>query len=137
MDPEPPARPDLEAGSPQRAGTGAAPEAGGAPPQQTGAAIPGADAGTGAHSASTRGRTRLSAAFVGACAALVLLVILIVFIVENTESVKINFLGASGRISLGVALLIAAVGGGLVSAALGAARILQLRVRGRRRARKG
>ncbi len=93
-------------------------------------------AAPGAPPATSRGRTRISAAFLGVCAAIVLLIVLLIFILENTESVKINFLGASGRISLGVALLIAAVGGALVSAALGAARIVQLRVRARRDARR-
>ncbi len=42
-----------------------------------------------------------------ACAT-VLLVLLIIFIAENSRQVTISFLGAGGHISLGLALLIAA-----------------------------
>ncbi len=56
-----------------------------------------------------------------------MLILLLVFILENTESVTINFLGASGRLGLGLALLAAAVAGALIVAILGVARIAQLR----------
>jgi uncharacterized integral membrane protein len=72
-------------------------------------------------------RTRVSAAFVGAVAGLLVLVLLLVFILENTESVTVNFLGASGRLGLGLALLVGAVAGALIVAILGVARIAQLR----------
>lgn len=67
-----------------------------------------------------------------------LLVLLIVFIAENSRSVTISFLGAHGHISLGLALLIAAVVGAAVALLAGAARILQLRreVRRTKRARR-
>jgi lipopolysaccharide assembly protein A len=77
-------------------------------------------------------RTRVSAAFVGAVAGLLVLVALLVFILQNTETVKVNFLGASGRLGLGLALLVAAVAGALVVAILGIARIAQLRKLGKR-----
>ncbi len=119
---------------PERPATPAAP---GAPPAtEVGAPDPHGASAAARPGAVTRGRTRISAAFLGVCTAIVLLIVLLIFILENTESVKINFLGASGRVSLGVALLIAAVGGALVSGALGAARIVQLHVRARRDARQ-
>jgi uncharacterized integral membrane protein len=77
-------------------------------------------------------RTRVSAAFIAASAALVLLVLLLVFMLENTERVAIHFLGAKGHLSLGLALLVAAVGGGLIVAVLAIARIVQLRRLARR-----
>jgi uncharacterized integral membrane protein len=59
--------------------------------------------------------------------ALVLLILLIVFILENSTKVEVQFLGMAGTIPLGMALLIAAVGGGVVVAVAGAARVTQLR----------
>ncbi|MGH2862516.1 MAG: lipopolysaccharide assembly protein LapA domain-containing protein [Solirubrobacteraceae bacterium] len=64
--------------------------------------------------------------------ATVLLVLLIIFIAENSSSVTISFLGAHGHISLALALLIAAVVGAAVTLLVGTARILQLRLEVRR-----
>jgi uncharacterized integral membrane protein len=68
----------------------------------------------------------------GTVAAIVLLILLLIFILQNTASVKINFLGAHGHLPFGVALLAAAVAGGLIVLIVGAARIAQLRLRARR-----
>jgi uncharacterized integral membrane protein len=64
--------------------------------------------------------------------ALLALVLLIVFILENQQPARVLFLGLDGTVSLGMALLIAAVGGGVLVAAAGAARIIQLRSNARR-----
>ena len=72
-------------------------------------------------------RTRTSAAFKVLVAGLVVLVLLLVFILENTQSVKVSYFGATGHISLGVALLLAAVAGALLAALIGGGRILQVR----------
>lgn len=80
-------------------------------------------------------RTRVSATFQALIAGTVVLVFLLIFILENTESVKINYLGAKGHLSLGVALLLAAVGGALIAAIIGLARIGQLRLHQRRQRR--
>ena len=71
--------------------------------------------------------TRASAAWVATGASLLLLILLIIFILQNSSKVEINFLGLSGTISLGMALLIAAVGGGVLVAISGVARVMQLR----------
>lgn len=76
--------------------------------------------------------TRASAAWLATGIALLLLVLLIVFILQNTSRVPVHYLGLTGNLSLGVALVIAAVGGGLVVAAVAVVRITQLRVRARR-----
>lgn len=65
-------------------------------------------------------------------AGIIVAVLLLIFILENTESVKVSFLGAQGHLALGVALLVAAVGGALIVALIAAARMAQLRVRARR-----
>lgn len=76
--------------------------------------------------------TRASAAWVATSVALLLLVLLIVFMLQNTTKVEVHFLGLSGSIPLGTALLIAAVGGGVVVAIAGIGRVTQLRINARR-----
>jgi uncharacterized integral membrane protein len=72
-------------------------------------------------------RTRFSGLWVGLTAAAVVLLVLLVFIIENSQSVQISFFGAHGHLSLGVALLLAAIAGVLLVAVPGYGRILQLR----------
>lgn len=80
--------------------------------------------------------TRASAAWVAVAAALVLLILLVVFMLQNSAKVEVQFLGADGNIPLGLALLIAAVGGGVLVAIAGIARITQLRINVRRSKRR-
>jgi uncharacterized integral membrane protein len=76
--------------------------------------------------------TRASAAWVATAAALLLLVMLVVFILQNSTRVEVHYLGFAGSLPLGMALLIAAVGGGVVVAIAGVARVTQLRMNARR-----
>lgn len=71
--------------------------------------------------------TRAGMVWVAVIAGLVMLVLLIIFILQNEARVTVNFFGASGELSLGMALFIAAVGGGILVAIAAAVRILQLR----------
>jgi len=57
---------------------------------------------------------------------------LIVFILQNTSRVEVHYLGLAGSLPLGMALLIAAVGGGVVVAIAAIARVTQLRMKARR-----
>ncbi|MBM2623523.1 DUF1049 domain-containing protein [Actinoplanes sp. LDG1-06] len=52
---------------------------------------------------------------------------MIIFIAQNTASVRINFLWMNGQFPVALALLIAGVAGAIVAMAVAAARILQLR----------
>jgi uncharacterized integral membrane protein len=101
------------------------------PPQQPRQAAPSAATGVTPPHRSPR-FTRASAAWVATAAALLFLVMLIVFILQNPTSVEVHYLGFSGSLSLGMALLIAAVGGGVVVAIAGIARVTQLRLHARR-----
>ncbi|GER21674.1 hypothetical protein NCCP1664_01710 [Zafaria cholistanensis] len=65
-----------------------------------------------------------------------LLVLLIVFIAQNQVTVPLRYFGLDGTVNLGLALLVAAVAGGFVVAAVGGARILQLRAQARGAGRK-
>jgi uncharacterized integral membrane protein len=70
--------------------------------------------------------TRASAAWVATGIALLLLVMLIVFILQNSTRVEVHYLGLAGSLPLGMALLIAAVGAGVAVAIAGGARVTQL-----------
>jgi uncharacterized integral membrane protein len=72
-------------------------------------------------------RTKTSAIWVGLIAAALVLVALLIFIGQNSNSVTVHYLGASGRVPLAVALLLSAVAGLLIAAIPGTVRILQLR----------
>ncbi|MHB8263287.1 MAG: lipopolysaccharide assembly protein LapA domain-containing protein [Acidimicrobiales bacterium] len=82
---------------------------------------------SGTRSQRQSGRTRISAAWVGIIAAALVLVLLLVFILQNTRSVKISYFTTSGRLPLGVALLLAAIGGLLLAGVIASLRIWQLR----------
>jgi len=71
--------------------------------------------------------TRTSAAWLGIWAGVVALILLIIFVGQNTANVQINFLWMSGHFSLAVALLVAGVCGAVIAMAVAAARIIQLR----------
>jgi uncharacterized integral membrane protein len=72
------------------------------------------------------GPTRISAAWVATGVALVLLVLLLVFILQNLQQVRLHYLGFSPKMPLGVAMLLAAVVGGVVVAITGGLRVIQI-----------
>jgi uncharacterized integral membrane protein len=59
-------------------------------------------------------------------------ILLVVFIAQNTQQVEVSFLGWSGRPPLSVALLIAAVAGAALAVIVGSLRLWQVRRRVRR-----
>jgi putative membrane protein len=71
--------------------------------------------------------TRISAIRTGLIVGVAALTVLMIFIIQNARAVDISFLGAHLRLSLAVALLLAAIAGALAMAAAGTARITQLR----------
>ena len=77
-------------------------------------------------------RTRAGAAWVAAALFAVILLLLLIFILENGHTVAISFFGARSHLPLGVALLLAAVLGVLLVAIPGTVRILQLRITAQR-----
>lgn len=77
-------------------------------------------------------RTRVGTAWVGVCAAAVIAIALVIFMLQNTGRTNIYFLWMHGNTSLAVTLLIAAVGAVLLTLILGTARITQLRHLSRR-----
>jgi len=71
--------------------------------------------------------TRAASLWSSLTAGFLILIVLLIFITQNTGSAQITFLGWSGSLPLGVAILLAAVGGGLITVLVGTARIYQLR----------
>jgi lipopolysaccharide assembly protein A len=74
-----------------------------------------------------RSHTRISGLRTGLIAGFAILIVVVIFIIQNTRAVNISFLGAHLHVSLAVALLVAAIAGALLMAAAGTARITQLR----------
>ncbi|ANN14810.1 hypothetical protein SD37_03510 [Amycolatopsis orientalis] len=72
-------------------------------------------------------RTRVSGTWIAVIVALVVLVFLLVFILQNQDTATVHFLGMSGSMPLAVAMLFSVIAGGAVVALVGGARILQLR----------
>lgn len=99
-----------------------------APRQET---VPSPAAGTGIPP-----RTRAGSTWVLACVAVLALVVLVIFVAQNSALVKVSFLSLHGRFPLAVALLAAAAVGSTITLVLGTTRILQLRRFVRRRQRR-
>ena len=74
-------------------------------------------------SAFTRAGALWSSLIVG----FLILILLLVFIAQNTASTAFTFLGWHWTLPLGVAILLAAVVGGLITVTVGTARIVKLR----------
>jgi uncharacterized integral membrane protein len=77
-------------------------------------------------------RTSARSTWMAIAVAIVFLVLLIIFIAQNDRKVPIHFLGANGTVSEALALVAAAVAGAILVLAISAARILQVRLAGRR-----
>lgn len=70
---------------------------------------------------------RTSGLWVGLALSVVVLMLLLIFILQNLAPVDIHFLGVYGRLPAGVALLVAAIGGVALVAIPASLRTLQLR----------
>jgi len=72
-------------------------------------------------------RTRTSAVWFGVWAGAFALILLIIFVAQNTGNVRLSFLWFDGQIPLALAMLIAGVCGAFIAMAVAAVRIIQLR----------
>ena len=114
---------------------GLPPEGGSSPPPpEGGSSLPPPTADPAPPQAPTKAvpRTRIGAAWVGLCTLAVVSIALIAFLLQNTRRVQVTFLWMHGTLPLALGLLIAAVGGVLITLVLGTARITQLRRLARR-----
>ena len=80
------------------------------------------------------GFTRAGALWGALIMGFLVLILLLIFIAQNTTDTPFQFFGWHWTLPLGVAILLAAVGGGLLTVAVGTARILQLRRAARKHA---
>jgi uncharacterized integral membrane protein len=112
---------------------------------EPGSPAPRDDAGPGADPADTTppagpvegfARSRMSGLWIGMIFSAIVLLFLLIFILQNPAQVQISFLGATGTLPTGVALLLAAIAGVLLVAIPGSIRILQLRGAARRGTRR-
>jgi uncharacterized integral membrane protein len=80
-------------------------------------------------------RTRAGGIWVALAVSAVVLVLLLIFILENLKRADISLFGAHMSLPVGVALLLAAAAGALIVIIPGTARIVQLRMTARRHRR--
>ena len=76
---------------------------------------------------SRTGYTRAAAMWTALILGFFILIVLLIFIAQNTTTTPFQFLGWHWSLPLGVAILFAAVAGGLITVAVGAVRMFQLR----------
>jgi uncharacterized integral membrane protein len=76
--------------------------------------------------------SRAGGVWIGLILSAVVLVLLLVFVLQNRQPARIDFLWWAGTLPAGIALLFAAAAGVLLVAIPGSARILQLRRAARR-----
>jgi uncharacterized integral membrane protein len=72
-------------------------------------------------------RSRFGGLWVGLVVAAVILVLLLVFVLQNSQTVQVDYFGFSGHLPLAVAILLGVAAGALLVALPGTVRILQLR----------
>jgi uncharacterized integral membrane protein len=108
----------------------------GAPAKPTGAVGAPKNIGEQVPSPAARATTRAATAWLATAVALIVLVLLIILILQNQKVVQVSYLGFTGSIPLGTALLIAAVAGAAVVTIVGVVRLTQLRFTTRRRRRR-
>lgn len=77
-------------------------------------------------------RSRTGTLWVGLIVGALVLVLLLIFIMQNGQAVQVEFFGFDGSLSLAVAILLGVVAGALLVVVPGTVRILQLRNRVRR-----
>ncbi len=71
--------------------------------------------------------TRAAALWTSLITGFLILIVLLIFITQNTASADFTFLNWRWTLPLGVAILLAAVAGGLITGLVSAARMFQLR----------
>jgi uncharacterized integral membrane protein len=119
--------------SPPSPGVDPAATSGREPLAAPGAPLPGGQVAGSGHPApgfNEKGHvraTKTSGVWIGLIATALFVILLIIFIAQNSRRVTLNFFGWEGQFSLALALLLAAVLGMLLVAIPGSLRIMQLR----------
>ena len=99
---------------------------------ETPVATPATATGEGTPAKDPLRGSRTSGIWVAVVAMVVVLVLLAIFILQNTQTVEVSYFGWQGHAPLAAALLIAVAAGLVIAVIAGSMRILQLRRRVRR-----
>src|SRR5579884_1690154 len=78
-------------------------------------------------SQQTLKHNRLASLWVALAISVLVLLLLMIFILQNSLSVRIHFLALHATLSFGVAILLAAIAGSILTLLVGTARIIQLK----------
>lgn len=70
---------------------------------------------------------RLATAWMTLAVSVIVLLFLMIFILQNNLQVRIHYLGLQATLSFGVAILLAAIAGSILTLLIGTARIVQLK----------
>lgn len=81
---------------------------------------------------TTPEHTRTAAALVSVVIGMIVSLLMLTFVVQNSHRTTFELLWLDFTLSAGVALLVSAIAGGLIVAMLGLGRVLQLRLAARR-----
>ena len=72
-------------------------------------------------------RSKIGITWISLAIFVVVLLLLLIFIIQNSEPVRIKYFGVAGTLGFGVAMLLAAVVGSILTLLVGSARIIQLK----------
>jgi uncharacterized integral membrane protein len=100
-----------------------------------GARLSNTDGETGTLPGAQSGRPGIGGLWVGLVLSALVLIILLIFILQNPDPARISFLGWDGTLPTGVALLFAAIAGLLLVTVPGSVRMAQLRRQARHETR--
>ena len=78
---------------------------------------------------SEKEHSKVGTAWTSLAVFVVLLLLLAIFILQNSNKVGISYLGFHGSLSFGVGMLLAAIAGSVLTLLIGSVRILQLKAR--------
>lgn len=117
------AEPADAAGTPPSGAGGAQP----VPQAAGGAGADGKSAKTGKPKVDFAGNSRTARAWTAWIIGAIILIFLLVFIIQNSDEARFQFLTWHFSLPLGVAVLLAAIIGALVTALIGGARMYQMR----------
>jgi uncharacterized integral membrane protein len=81
------------------------------------------------------GRTRASTTYAGVGVGLLVLIVVLIFVVQNLHEATVHFITLRFKLPQGVIVLASAVAGGLIVLLVSLARVIQLRLAARRHAR--
>jgi uncharacterized integral membrane protein len=82
------------------------------------------------------GRTRASTTYAGVGVGLLVLIVVLIFVVQNLHEATVHFITLRFKLPQGVIVLAAAVAGGLIVLFVSLARVVQLRLAARRHTRQ-